>query len=201
MGKSPQEIEDAHRETADFLQQQAGEAREAGWFNRASDLEAEAQRERDLAEMSASEKHVQDALTVGGTALIGGGWAISGATRQSLNAAQMANLERTLGRIASAYRGGVKVTHLKNGMVRIDYSVPGKVPGSFAQYSKTVDKNGVTLTVTKTTVDPKGKVVHIKDKSRKVDPKMNTHTNGGGAQPATSDGGGFLGALKSLLGL
>jgi hypothetical protein len=42
--------------------------------------------------------------------------------------------------------------------------VPGKVPGSKAVYQKTVDSAGTTNSMVKTTVDPKGNVVHIKDK-------------------------------------
>jgi RHS repeat-associated protein len=42
--------------------------------------------------------------------------------------------------------------------------VPGKVPGSKAVYQKTVDDAGTTTSMVKTTFDPKGNVVHIKDK-------------------------------------
>ena len=42
--------------------------------------------------------------------------------------------------------------------------VPGKVPGSKAVYQKTVDVNGVTTSFTKTTFDPQGNIVHIKNK-------------------------------------
>ena len=42
--------------------------------------------------------------------------------------------------------------------------VPGRVPGSRAIYEKQVDASGTTLQYTKTTVDPKGNIVHVKDK-------------------------------------
>ena len=42
--------------------------------------------------------------------------------------------------------------------------VPGKVPGSKAVYQKAVDANGVTTSFTKTTFDPQGNIVHIKNK-------------------------------------
>jgi len=42
--------------------------------------------------------------------------------------------------------------------------VPGRVPGSKAVYQKVVDPEGVTTGLTKTTFDPHGNVVHIKDK-------------------------------------
>lgn len=42
--------------------------------------------------------------------------------------------------------------------------VPGKVPGSKAVYQKAVDANGATTSFTKTTFDPQGNIVHVKDK-------------------------------------
>jgi hypothetical protein len=46
--------------------------------------------------------------------------------------------------------------------------VPGRVPGSKAVYEKQVDASGNTLEFTKTTVDPAGNDVHVKDKIRKT---------------------------------
>ena len=40
----------------------------------------------------------------------------------------------------------------------------GKVPGSKAEYIKTIDKNGKTISYNKITYDPKGNIVHNKDK-------------------------------------
>jgi hypothetical protein len=42
--------------------------------------------------------------------------------------------------------------------------VPGKVPGSRTVYQKAVDADGVTTNFVKTTVDPGGNIVHIKNK-------------------------------------
>ncbi len=42
--------------------------------------------------------------------------------------------------------------------------VPGRVPGSFATYEKQIDSAGTTIQFTKTTVDPAGKIVHVKSK-------------------------------------
>ena len=42
--------------------------------------------------------------------------------------------------------------------------MPGKVPGSQAIYEKQVSATGATSQYTKTTVDPAGKIVHVKDK-------------------------------------
>jgi hypothetical protein len=49
--------------------------------------------------------------------------------------------------------------------VVFEVEVPGKVPGSKAIYRKEVDYQGNTVSITKTTIDPKGEVVHEKDKS------------------------------------
>jgi len=53
---------------------------------------------------------------------------------------------------------------LPDGNIKFSYTVPGRVPGSSAIYEKTVDSLGRTTNVIKTTYDPAGKVVHIKDK-------------------------------------
>lgn len=41
---------------------------------------------------------------------------------------------------------------------------PGRVPGSKAVYEKQIDTAGKTIQSTKTTYDPKGNIVHVKDK-------------------------------------
>jgi RHS repeat-associated protein len=51
-----------------------------------------------------------------------------------------------------------------DGSTKYSYDTRGKVPGSKATYEKIVDKNGNTVSVTKTTVDPKGAIVHVKHK-------------------------------------
>lgn len=51
-----------------------------------------------------------------------------------------------------------------DGSTKYSYDTPGKVPGSKATYEKIVDKSGNTISVNKTTLDPKGEVVHVKDK-------------------------------------
>lgn len=42
--------------------------------------------------------------------------------------------------------------------------VPGRVPGSYAVYTKTVAEDGTTIGYTKTTVTPDGSIAHVKDK-------------------------------------
>lgn len=51
-----------------------------------------------------------------------------------------------------------------NGSTKYSYDTPGKVPGSKATYEKIVDKKGTTVAATKTTFDPNGAIVHVKDK-------------------------------------
>jgi hypothetical protein len=82
--------------------------------------------------------------------------------------------------------------------------VPGKVPGSYATYVKIVDKEGNTIgNVLKTTVDPKGNIVHVKEKLNA--PKIESGKSGQ-ALPSNSTGGtkgssgGLGGFLKSLFG-
>ncbi len=40
----------------------------------------------------------------------------------------------------------------------------GKVPGSKSVYEKQIDVNGKTIQATKTTYDPKGNIIHVKEK-------------------------------------
>jgi hypothetical protein len=53
---------------------------------------------------------------------------------------------------------------LPNGGVAAQANVPGRVPGSFATYEKQIDSAGKTIQFTKTTVDPAGNIIHVKDK-------------------------------------
>jgi RHS repeat-associated protein len=67
-----------------------------------------------------------------------------------------------------------KVETGKDGTKTFSYETPGKVPGSKAIYRKTVDASGepAGAGVTKTTIDPKGNVVHVKDKLTTTPPKQ-----------------------------
>jgi hypothetical protein len=56
------------------------------------------------------------------------------------------------------------ITKGVNGEVQFEARVPGKVPGSYANYTKTVDASGKTVGYTKTTVVPDGSIAHVKDK-------------------------------------
>jgi len=75
---------------------------------------------------------------------------------------QAANLARFNKKLPKGSTG-THVDQLGDG-VMFTAEVPGRVPGSRAVYQKAVDANGVTTSFTKTTFDPQGNIVHIKDK-------------------------------------
>ena len=81
----------------------------------------------------------------------------------ALSAQQAANLARFNKKLPAAARETV-VSDLADGAKSFRAEVPGRVPGSKAIYEKTVDAAGKTTKYTKTTVDPKGNLVHIKEK-------------------------------------
>ncbi|WP_204723351.1 hypothetical protein [Fastidiosibacter lacustris] len=80
------------------------------------------------------------------------------------NAEQAANLKRFQKKIPSNSKDSVELRELPNGGVAAQATSPGKVPGSKAVYEKQIDVNGQTIQVTKTTYDPQGNIVHVKDK-------------------------------------
>ncbi len=57
-----------------------------------------------------------------------------------------------------------QVVHLADGSVRFSTDVPGRVPGSYARYIKTVDASGKTIDYVKETYDPSGAILHSKNK-------------------------------------
>ena len=52
----------------------------------------------------------------------------------------------------------------QNGTYTVTMENPGRVPGSKAIYYKIIDSNGKTIRVYKETFDPKGNLVHRKEK-------------------------------------
>jgi hypothetical protein len=77
-----------------------------------------------------------------------------------LNESQLTNLRRFEKKIGST----PYTLHQAKPGLAFSAEVPGKVPGSKAIYEKVVDKGGNTMSFTKTTYTPEGKIVHIKDK-------------------------------------
>lgn len=57
-----------------------------------------------------------------------------------------------------------KVLHNKDKTFTIYMTKPGNVPGSKAVYHKVVGEDGKLLRVYKSTYDPKGNLVHVKEK-------------------------------------
>ncbi|MGB3498698.1 MAG: RHS repeat-associated core domain-containing protein [Rhodanobacter lindaniclasticus] len=87
----------------------------------------------------------------------------SSSSKPKLTNGQAKNLARFEKKFSKANRN-VQISHGKDGTITMKNDVPGKVPGSKAVYEKTVDSSGKTISATKTTYDPKGNVVHVKDK-------------------------------------
>ncbi|GLY67957.1 putative T7SS-secreted protein [Amycolatopsis taiwanensis] len=90
----------------------------------------------------------------------GNGRAIS---REELTPSQESNLNRYQKKLPAAAEQPT-ITRLEDGSVRFVSKVPGRVPGSYAEYTKTVGPDGTTIGYTKTTHLPDGSIAHIKDK-------------------------------------
>ena len=97
----------------------------------------------------------------GGIEMAGAG-AAKGAS--GLTGAQGKNLQRFEKNLPSA-AGETAIHDLPAGGKAFQAEVPGNVAGS-AVYEKQVDAAGKTMEYTKTTLDPSGKPVHVKDKIR-----------------------------------
>jgi hypothetical protein len=80
------------------------------------------------------------------------------------NAAQAKNLKRFQKKIPSNSKENVELRGLPNNGVAVQATSAGKVPGSRAVYEKQIDVNGKTIQATKTTYNPQGNIVHVKDK-------------------------------------
>ncbi len=78
------------------------------------------------------------------------------------NAVQQ-NFKRFLKKLPANARSSAQILKTKNGFAFTGVS-PGEVPGSKAIYTKFVNENGITTKYLKTTIDPQGNIVHIKQK-------------------------------------
>ncbi len=83
--------------------------------------------------------------------------------RGDLTAKEAENLKRYERKLPAGAEE-TEVTRLADGSVQFSTKVPGRVPGSYAAYTKIVDSSGTTIGYTKTTYGPDGKVIHVKDK-------------------------------------
>jgi len=78
--------------------------------------------------------------------------------------AQQKNIERFKKKIPSNAKGNIETHPLPNEGIAVQAISPGKVPGSKAVYEKQIEVKGKTIQYTKTTYDPQGNLVHVKDK-------------------------------------
>jgi hypothetical protein len=83
--------------------------------------------------------------------------------RGALSERQAAYLARYEGKLP-ANAGPTTLKAEENGSVTMSATSAGRVPGSSATYTKTMDASGTTTSYVKMTVDPAGDIVHVKDK-------------------------------------
>ena len=80
------------------------------------------------------------------------------------SAEQAKNIERFVKKLPTNAKDSVSTNPLPNGGIAAQATSPGRVPGSSAVYEKQIDSAGKTIQYTKTTNDPAGNIVHVKDK-------------------------------------
>ena len=101
-------------------------------------------------------------------ALDGAFWTLVGdflATKSvTPNPAQLKNINRFQKKIPANAKENIQTHQLPNDGVAVQATSPGRVPGSKAVYEKQIDAAGKTTQYTKTTYDPQGNIVHVKDK-------------------------------------
>ena len=76
----------------------------------------------------------------------------------------MKNFTRFIKKIPANSKNNIEIKRFKNGNIQLKATSPGKVPGSKSVYEKTINLDGKTIDYTKSTYDPAGKLIHIKDK-------------------------------------
>jgi RHS repeat-associated protein len=81
-----------------------------------------------------------------------------------LTATQLKNVERFTQKLPANAKDSLSLKALPNEGVAAQATSPGRVPGSSAVYEKQIDSLGKTTQYTKTTYDPAGNIVHVKDK-------------------------------------
>lgn len=101
-----------------------------------------------------------------GATLEGGNANVRALTRADLSPSQVSNLNRYVKKLPAAAED-TAIRGLPDGSTQFETRVPGRVPDSYALYTKTISKDGITVGYTKTTVLPDGSVAHVKDKLSK----------------------------------
>jgi hypothetical protein len=82
----------------------------------------------------------------------------------ALTTDQLKNVERFTQKLPVNAKENLTLKTLPNEGVAVRAVSPGRVPGSSAVYEKQIDAAGKTIQYTKTTYDPAGNIVHVKDK-------------------------------------
>lgn len=116
-------------------------------------------------EMAAAEAGLSIAAVGTGAVAVSRSQALRSAIEANpgLGASHVNSLKSFLGKIPSNSIGNVSIHTTKEMSVFTTYSV-GKVPGSYAVYTKVVDASGKTIGHSKKTYDDLGRLVHNKDK-------------------------------------
>lgn len=112
------------------------------------------------AEMAATERLGAEAA---GSTAEGAGQAGKALAKSELSDSQASNFARYSKKLPAGAQEPV-ITEGANGSVQFSSKVPGRVPGSYAKYTKIVDSSGATTDFYKTTVAPDGSIVHVKIK-------------------------------------
>ena len=89
---------------------------------------------------------------------------VDAAKEVKVTAEQLKNIGRFEKKLPANAKESLSVKPLPNEGVAIQATSPGRVPGSSAVYEKQIDAAGKTIQATKTTYDPAGNIVHVKDK-------------------------------------
>jgi RHS repeat-associated protein len=109
----------------------------------------------------ANEIATSDVPMIGGSLAKG---VAAGAKEVGLTATQLKNVERFTQKLPANAKDSVGLRSLPNEGVAAQATSPGRVPGSSAVYEKQIDSTGKTIQYPKTTYDPAGNIVHVKDK-------------------------------------
>jgi hypothetical protein len=74
------------------------------------------------------------------------------------------NFKRFIKSLPANAKNNVTIQAFDDGSYLFTGKSPGRVPGSYALYQKGVNAEGKTVSAVKTTIDPEGVVVSVKDK-------------------------------------
>lgn len=90
--------------------------------------------------------------------------AAAGFTTPKPTQAQANNFDRFVKKLPANAKSSATATPIRGGGYQYSATSPGRVPNSKAIYEKIVNSRGETIRMEKTTIDPQGNTVHIKDK-------------------------------------